>query len=121
MARVGEAGLPTTLEVHGVPVTLTTGVGLAAYRVVQEALTNCLKHSGATSASVDVTYQPSGLEVVVSDDGRGGVDAEPGTPAGQGLPGMRERVAAYGGDLSVGERPGGGFLVRASFPVGAST
>ena len=124
VARVGEAGLPTTLEVHGAPVTLTTGVGLAAYRVVQEALTNCLKHSGATSASVDVTYRPTVLEVVVSDNGRGRVDGAPGPAAGpaagHGLPGMRERVAAYGGELSAGDRPGGGFRVCARFPMAAT-
>ena len=118
VARVADAGLPTSLEVHGVPVTLSTGVGLAAYRVVQEALTNSLKHSGATSASVDLTYGPSGLEVVVSDDGHGTSDDEPVAGAGHGLPGMRERVAAYGGELAVGDRAGGGFRVRASFPVG---
>lgn len=117
VARVGQAGLPTTLAVRGVPQVVTAGVGLAAYRIVQEALTNCLKHSGATWASVEVTYRPTEVEIVVVDDGTGLAPGSVEPLAGHGLAGMRERVAAYGGDLTVGDRPEGGFLVRATFPL----
>lgn len=120
VARVGQAGLPTTLAVHGAPVVLTAGVGLAAYRIVQEALTNCLKHSGATCACVEVTYRPTEVEVLITDDGTG-LTRGPIEPAtGHGLVGMRERVAAYCGDLTIGDRPEGGFEVRATFPLAAT-
>ncbi len=118
VARVGQAGIPTTMAVHGTPFVVPPGVGLAAYRIVQEALTNCLKHSSATCASVDLTYRHNEVEIVVTDDGKGpdrGV--QPAT--GHGVAGMRERVSAYGGDLTIGERPGGGFRVLAVLPVGA--
>ena len=119
-ARVGHAGLPTIVAVHGVPLVLTPGVGLAAYRIVQEALTNCLKHSGATRATVDVTYRPTEVEILVADDGRG-LGEGPVDPArGHGLAGMRERVAAYGGELTIGDRPEGGVGVRATFPSAAA-
>ncbi|MDO9396593.1 MAG: sensor histidine kinase, partial [Herbiconiux sp.] len=120
VARVGLAGLPTTMVVHGSPLVLTAGVGLAAYRIVQEALTNCLKHSGATCACVEVTYRPTEVEILVTDDGTG---LSPGTIApapGHGLAGMRERVAAYGGVLTIGDRPEGGFGVRATLPLAAT-
>ena len=117
VVRVGQAGLPTTVVVHGTPLVVTPGVGLAAYRIVQEALTNCLKHSGATCASVDVTYRPTELEILVTDDGAGLAHGTVEPSAGHGLAGMRERVAAYGGDLTIGDRPEGGFRVRATFPL----
>jgi len=117
VVRVGQAGLPTTMAVHGSPRVVTAGVGLAAYRIVQEALTNCLKHSGATCASVEVTYRPTEVEILVVDDGTGLAHGSVEPPAGHGLAGMRERVAAYGGDLTIGDRPEGGFRVRATFPL----
>ncbi len=120
VARVRHAGLPTTMAVHGAPLEVTPGVGLAAYRIVQEALTNCLKHSGATRASVDVTYRPSEVEILVTDDGTGLAHGTVEPAAGHGLAGMRERVAAYGGDLTIGDRPEGGFRVRATFPLAAT-
>jgi len=120
VARVGQAGLPTTMAVHGAPLEVTPGVGLAAYRIVQEALTNCLKHSGATRATVDVTYRPSEVEILVTDDGTGLAHGTVEPAAGHGLAGMRERVAAYGGDLTIGDRPEGGFRVRATFPLAAT-
>ena len=118
--RVGQAGLPTTMAVHGAPLLVAPGVALAAYRVVQEALTNCLKHSGATHASVDLTYRPNEVEIMVTDDGTGLPDGTVEPAAGHGLAGMRERVAAYGGDLTIGDRPEGGFRVRATFPLAAT-
>ena len=120
VTRVGQAGLPTTLAVHGSPLAVPPGVALAAYRIVQEALTNCLRHSGATCASVAVTYRSTELEILVTDDGTGLAHGSVELAAGHGLAGMRERVAAYGGDLTIGDRPGGGFRVRARFPVAAT-
>ncbi len=120
VTRVGQAGLPTTLAVHGSPLAVPPGVALAAYRIAQEALTNCLRHSGATCASVAVTYRSTELEILVTDDGTGLTHGSVELVAGHGLAGMRERVAAYGGDLTIGDRPGGGFQVRARFPVAAT-
>lgn len=117
VARVVQAGLPATVAVHGAQFPVPPGVGLAAYRVVQEALTNCLKHSGASCASVQVTYGPTELEVSVADDGAGVAYGSPEPDAGHGVPGMRERVAAYGGVLTIGNRPEGGFGVLATFPL----
>jgi signal transduction histidine kinase len=96
------------------------GVGLAAYRVVQEALTNVIKHAG-TPSRVDVTVRQDHTSLVVEivDDGRGGHDVPTATAvSGHGLVGMRERVAVWAGALSVGPRPGGGFRVEARFPRG---
>lgn len=117
LARVNQAGLPTTFAVNGTPREVTAGVDLAAYRIVQEALTNCLKHASATWAAVDVTYRPTEIEISITNDGSGtgSVTAEPGS--GHGLDGMSERVAAHGGDFSVGDRLGGGFRVMATFPL----
>jgi signal transduction histidine kinase len=112
--QVREAGLPVRLEIEGDPVQLPPGVDLTAYRVVQEALTNALKHSNATEADVLVRYRGSEVELVVMDDGRGVTSGDGG---GHGLVGMRERVAVYGGDLVAGARAEGGYLLRARLPV----
>ncbi|MGA9749307.1 MAG: sensor histidine kinase [Nocardioides sp.] len=120
VARVRQAGLPTTMAVHGVPLGVTPGVGLAAYRIVQEALTNCLRHSGGTFATVDVTYRPTEVEILVTDDGAGMANGAAEPAAGHGLPGMRERVAVHGGELTIGDRPEGGFRVRATLPLTAT-
>jgi signal transduction histidine kinase len=88
---------------------------LSAYRIVQEALTNALKHVGEARASVRVHYGPDSLELEIADDG-GGVPA-PETDGGHGLVGMRERVALYGGRLDAGRRPTGGFAVRVLLPI----
>jgi signal transduction histidine kinase len=85
-----------------------------AFRVVQEALTNVIKHAGPASASVTVTYADA-LELEIRDDGRGGAAAEPS--GGHGLVGMHERLNLYGGELSTGAQPGGGFRVHARLPV----
>jgi signal transduction histidine kinase len=116
VARVEAAGLPVTLRVHGEPQDLPAGLELATYRVVQEALTNCLKHAAATRATVDLVHEPDLVRVSVLDDGRGRAAAPTAAP-GQGLVGMRERVAVYGGQLSAGPAPAGGFRVDATFPV----
>ncbi|MER6946204.1 sensor histidine kinase [Nonomuraea sp. NPDC000554] len=115
--RACAAGQPTTLKIDGRPRTLPGEVEQAAYRIVQEALTNVTRHAGPASATVLVGYAAHGLVVQVDDDGRGGVSAD---PPGVGLTGMRERVAALGGELVTGPRPEGGFSVRADLPVRVS-
>jgi signal transduction histidine kinase len=117
VAGVREAGLPVELEVIGEAVALPPGVDLSAYRIVQEALTNALKHAGPARARVVVRYEAEAVELEVSDDGPG-VPASNGT--GHGLVGMRERVALYGGDLEAGERGEGGWALRARLPLGTA-
>jgi signal transduction histidine kinase len=117
VAQVREAGLPVELEIEGEPAPLPLGVAVSAYRIVQEALTNVLKHAGPAQARVVVRYTGRGLELEIADDGRGAAGAG---DAGHGLVGMRERVALYGGDLDAGTRNGGGFVVRARLPLAAT-
>jgi signal transduction histidine kinase len=111
------AGVPAALTVEGEPVPLAPGLDLAVYRVAQEALTNVRKHAGPelTRAEVALTYRDREVEVRVTDDGRGSAGAAAG---GHGLVGMRERVAACGGTVHAGDRPGGGFEVVAVVPTG---
>jgi signal transduction histidine kinase len=113
--QVRRAGLEVDLNVEGNPRPLAAGVDLAAYRVVQEALTNTIKHAHASTAGVRVRYGGSRIELLVTDDGVG--PSVNGSADGHGLIGMRERVALYGGELETTARPGGGFLVRASLPA----
>jgi signal transduction histidine kinase len=119
LAEVGKAGLAVRLRVEGTPLQLPAGVDLSAYRIVQEALTNVVKHAGPAHAQVTIGYRDQEVTVEVIDDGRGAVppagDGRVGT--GHGLIGMRERVAAFGGDLQVGPRPGSGFRVAARLPL----
>jgi signal transduction histidine kinase len=112
--QVREAGLPVELRVEGEASKLAPGVDLTAYRVVQEGLTNALKHAQAGRAEVLVRYRGSRVELVVTDDGDGDGAGEGG---GHGLVGMRERVAVYGGDLDAGPKPGGGYELRAQLPI----
>ncbi|MGR6320312.1 sensor histidine kinase [Micromonospora soli] len=113
--QVREAGLPVTLRVDGAPAPLAEGVALAVYRVIQEALTNAIKHAGRATALVRLTWTDGFLAVEVTDTGRG---PDPGGDRiGHGLVGMRERVALYGGVLRTGPRPGGGFRVYARIPL----
>ena len=114
--QVERAGLPVKLEVEGERRPLPAGLDLCAYRVVQESLTNALKHAGPAQAHVRLRYLPSELDVDVTDDGGGAAHAN-GDGAGHGLIGMRERVALYGGRLEAGPRDGGGFGVRAEIPL----
>jgi signal transduction histidine kinase len=111
-----EAGLPVDLRVEGAAVELPVGVDLTAYRLVQEGLTNALKHARATRAEVLVNYGDGQIEVVVSDDGKGVGNGDGG---GHGLVGMRERVSVYGGELDAGPQPGGGYRLRAKLPLGS--
>jgi signal transduction histidine kinase len=116
--RVREAGLPVQLTVEGCRRALPPGIDLAAYRIVQEALTNVRKHAGtAATAVVRIAYEPQALVIEVSDDGRGAVTSLARSGAGHGLIGMRERVDIYGGELTSAPRRGGGFTVRAVLPV----
>jgi signal transduction histidine kinase len=122
LARLGElldamrtSGLPVEAVVEGTPRALSPGVDLSAYRIVQEALTNSLRHAGGASARVVVRYEPDALELEIADDGPGPPE-DPEASGGQGLIGMRERVQLFGGELEAGPRPGGGFLVRARLP-----
>ncbi len=113
---VRDAGLTVSCTVEGEPRPLPPGVDLSAYRIVQEALTNVLKHARATRADVVVRYGAEHLLIRVVDDGTGGSG---GNGQGHGLIGMRERVALFGGELSTGPRPGGGFTVEARLPLPA--
>ena len=113
VARTRAGGLPVELDVEGEPRPVPAGVDLAAYRIVQEALTNAVKHAGPARARVRLRWEPGALELSVTDDGRGPDGAE----GGHGLIGMRERVAAYGGTLSAGPAPGGGYELRARIPL----
>jgi signal transduction histidine kinase len=106
--------------VEGEPRDLPPGVDLTAYRVIQEALTNALKHAGDAHARVLLRYGDRSLELEVEDDGLG-PQAEDDRPPGHGLIGMRERVALFGGSLETGARAGGGFLVRARIPTAEAT
>jgi signal transduction histidine kinase len=121
--RAREAGLTVKLHVEGEPIDLPTGVDLTAYRVVQEALTNTLKHAGEARAEVTVRYEPWEVVLEVEDDGdgpRAGGDGLSHLGGGHGLVGMRERVTLYGGMLQAGRRRGGGFAVRARLPRAAA-
>ena len=115
-AQVRAAGLPVHLSVEGEPYDLPPGIGLAVFRIVQEGLTNTLKHAGAAQATVVVRYLPGSLQVSVTDDGRGISHAgQEGT--GHGVPGMRERVSLYGGELQAGPLPGSGYQLLARLPA----
>jgi signal transduction histidine kinase len=111
------AGLDVSLETTGEPRPLPPATDLAAYRIVQESLTNVTRHAGASRVSVTIRHAPRDVEITVEDDGAGLV---PGTTLrlGNGLTGMRERAAAAGGELEAGPRPGGGFRVWARLPSG---
>jgi signal transduction histidine kinase len=117
VAQVRDAGLAVDLRVEGARAAIPAGVDLAAYRIVQESLTNALKHAGRARADVLVRYGPRALAIEVTDDGPG---ASNGGGTGHGLVGMRERAALYGGTLEAGPRPEGGFAVRATLPLEAA-
>ena len=116
---ISAAGTPTTLELAGTPVPLPPPVGLAVYRIVQESLTNVVRHAGRVAATVGVRQDGGYLYVDVVNDG-GAAPAAFSDGTGAGLAGMRERAAALGGTLEAGPRPGGGFAVRARLPVAAA-
>jgi signal transduction histidine kinase len=113
--QMREAGLPVDLVVEGERRDLPVGLELSAYRIVQEALTNALKHAGDARASVRIRYGAESLELEIVDDGAGASTRVEG--GGHGLVGMRERVALYGGRFEAARRPSGGFTVRALLPI----
>lgn len=114
---VEATGLRVAFHLDGDPAGVPSSIGLFAYRVVQEALTNVLKHARARAVEVSVAVKPDRLEVRVCDDGRGSAAARPAVGDGRGIVGMRERAAAHGGELSAGPAAGGGFEVAASVPL----
>ncbi|WP_420878769.1 sensor histidine kinase [Rhodococcus sp. (in: high G+C Gram-positive bacteria)] len=121
VAELRRGGLDVALTVAGEPRELSTGAGLTAYRIVQESLTNVLKHAGpGAQARVDVKWEERELELVVTDDGRGGAAAliEP-SPGGQGVIGMTERAKLHGGRLAAGPVSGGGYRVQGLLPYAA--
>jgi signal transduction histidine kinase len=120
---VARSGLPVTVTVTGAERRLPPELDQAAYRIVQEALTNVGRHAGRANASVQLHYTPAGFSIQIDDDGAGTSSSAGPRPAGTGLGliGMRERVTALGGHLRAGPRDGGGFQVRAEFPARASS
>jgi signal transduction histidine kinase len=114
---MSDSRLAVEVGVEGEPRPLPPTVDVSAYRIVQEALTNALKHSGGTRADVRVRYRPGELEVEIVDNGRRGARAAATRNGGLGLIGMRERAALHGGQLSAGPGPAGGFAVRALLPT----
>ncbi|WP_141233881.1 sensor histidine kinase [Geodermatophilus saharensis] len=119
LAELRAGGMPVELVVTGEPAELPPLVDVSAVRVVQEALSNVVRHAGAAATRVEVAWTPGRVTVTVTDDGRPRVEPTPHAPGGHGQLHMRERVAVAGGDLHVGPVRGGGYRVRAGFPVPA--
>jgi signal transduction histidine kinase len=124
-AELTDAGLPVEVRTLGTPHEVPTALGMTAYRLAQEALTNVAKHAGRTRATVTIRYEPGAVHLEILDDGPADAsptdhDASPAGPTsgGHGLLGMRERVAVWGGTLEAGSRPEGGYAVRAVLPFG---
>ena len=111
------SGISTNLRVDGTPVSVPPALDLCAYRIVQESLTNAIKHAAPATASVNVRWRQGALELEISDDGRGGNGRPPRRVGGHGILGMRERVALHNGTLEAGARASGGFTVRARLPL----
>ena len=118
--RVRKTGLPVSVSVSGSPRALPAGLDLSAYRIVQEALTNTLKHGDPTNVEVGVAYLEEGVELTIADDGHGPRHAAGFNGSGHGLIGMRERAHLYGGTVEAGPGPSGGFLVHAVLPTAAT-
>jgi len=117
LRQVRTAGLPVELQVEGEQTVLPPGIDLAAYRIIQEGLTNALRHAAAQHARICLRYLPSAVEIEVEDDGRGPPGSEGRRGGGHGLVGIRERVALYGGTVEFGPAPGGGSRLLAHLPV----
>lgn len=114
--RVRSAGLKVTLSTEGDPPAILSGLELTAYRIIQEALTNTLRHAQASEARVSIRYSPQSIGLEVADNGIG-PSKNGSTDTGHGLKGMRERAELFGGKLTAGPNPGRGYLVRAELPV----
>jgi signal transduction histidine kinase len=115
--QMQDAGLRVSVRRVGEARPLPAGVDVSAYRIVQEALTNTLKHAGPAHADITLRYAPSELNLEILDNGRRASRSGNGEDHGRGLLGMRERVGLLGGELETGRRPEGGFLVRARLPI----
>jgi signal transduction histidine kinase len=116
LEEVGRAGLPAELHIEGQRYPLPRAADLSAYRIVQEGLTNALKHARASRADVTLRYEPRELRIEVRDDGSGGTRND---GMGHGLVGIRERVKIYGGEMTAGPAAGGGgFVLEARLPLG---
>ena len=113
------SGSGTRLIISGPPATLDPGVELAAYRIIQEALTNARRHAPGAAVDVELHFADDALGLRIRDNGPGPSAAQPVAAGGHGLPGMRERAAAAGGELRTGAAPGGGFLIEATLPAKA--
>jgi hypothetical protein len=120
VGRMRDAGVPVRLTVSGDLGSVTDGVGLAAYRVVQEALTNTVRHAAGAAATVVVEVTPGLLRIEVTDTGGHATTRRQVGPGGRGLIGLRERLAVYGGTLHTGARPGAGYRVEAQIPLEAA-
>jgi len=116
LEEIGRAGLPVQLHVDGEPLALPRGIDLSAYRIVQEGLTNALKHARASNADVTVRYRPDELHIEVRDNGEGSSSSD---GLGHGLVGVRERVKIYGGEMSAGTANGSGFILSTRLPLSA--
>jgi signal transduction histidine kinase len=115
LEKVSRAGLPVRLHVDGEPFPLPRAIGLSIYRIVQEGLTNALRHAGASHADVTLRYGNDELQIDVRDDGEGGSTSD---GLGHGLVGIRERVKIYGGEMTAGTATGGGFILSTRLPLG---
>jgi signal transduction histidine kinase len=118
LAGIRRAGLEVDLRVEGTPAPLSPALELSAYRIIQEGLTNTIKHAQAGHADVLIRYGAEDLEIEVRDDGRGATGSD-GHGHGHGLAGVRERVKIYGGDMSATRAAGGGFTLRTRLPLAA--
>jgi signal transduction histidine kinase len=118
--RFEDAGLPVELSIEGEQIPLPRSLDQSAYRIIQEALTNALRHAGDTIAHVAVRYRSEQLELEVANDARDNRRPRPHPGGGRGLIGIRERVALFGGELEAGPKAGGGFVVRCRFPLTAN-
>jgi len=112
-----DAGLPVEVKIEGVERSLPPGIDLSAYRIIQEALTNTLKHASATKATVTISYANSAVELEIVDNGKGLAGADGREFRGKGIMGMRERVSLHGGKFEAGNIREGGFSVRIVLPV----
>ncbi|MFY9930194.1 MAG: histidine kinase [Streptosporangiaceae bacterium] len=116
IAETEDLGLQVEFRESGRPRALPPGMDQAAYRIIQEALTNAIKHAGAACVTVALTWEPDAVGLAITDDGRG-VSGTPGAAGGHGLLGMHERALLYGGNLETGNQPGGGYMVRVRLPL----
>jgi signal transduction histidine kinase len=116
VAEVEQAGLPVTVTEHGQRPSLPPGLDLAAYRIVQEGLTNSLKHASATTVCVSIRYTPAAVDLEIRDDGSAPA-SKPPNHVGHGLLGLRERAALFGGEVQAGPAEGGGYVLRARLPL----